>query len=286
MRKPGRLVLMLLGLATWAVGAELPECCQALDGDDLARAQGILSTEHPYDCCDDTIAACLERQPTCRLAWRLAANVCRRVEANEDSEHIRRVLSRRARSMLPSPSLAEVSLDGAPSAGDLSTPVEIVVYACPRCPYCSQLVPRLYRSIAEGCLDEQAHMFFKTFPGRSHPYSKEGGLAFLAAQNQGRFWDYALYCYQRFDEFSPDRLSAWAGELGLDVGKFETAVADPATRDALVESKKEGLRNGVEETPAVFINGRRFVGDLTIEELIDAVGEEHDRITGNEHIAG
>jgi protein-disulfide isomerase len=57
-------------------------------------------------------------------------------------------------------------------------------------------------------------------------------------------------------------------------------MADPATRETLVASKKEGLANGVEETPTLFINGRRWVGDLEAVEILDAVAEEAARVRG------
>ena len=45
-------------------------------------------------------------------------------------------------------------------------------------------------------------------------------------------------------------------------------------------SKKEGLVNGVEETPTLFINGRRWVGDLEAVEILDALAEEAARVRG------
>ena len=72
----------------------------------------------------------------------------------------------------------------------------------------------------------------------------------------------------------------WAREAGLSPTAFEAATAEPATRERLVSSKKEGLRNGVEATPTLFIDGRPYVGDLDLEELVDVIGEERDRVTG------
>jgi protein-disulfide isomerase len=53
-------------------------------------------------------------------------------------------------------------------------------------------------------------------------------------------------------------------------------------RSKLVKSKKEGVRNRVESTPALFINGRRYVGDLDVRSVLDVLMEEYDRVTGNE----
>jgi len=277
-------VLLALVLGVVSVVAATPDC-DVLDGDDRALAERILAGEYLYNCCDDTIAACLEQRPTCALAARLADNVCRRVVAGQDEAGIRRALSRRARSMVGGGTPAEIDLTSAPVVGADGAPVTIVVYACARCPYCSRLVPELYRAITDGPLAGDARLAFRVFPIRGHEGSTEAGLGFEAAAKLGAFWPFMLTAYRHFDEYSPERQVEWAAAVGLDRTAFEALVADPATRDALVVSKKEGLVNRVEETPTLFINGRRWVGDLSADELLDAVEEEAARVRGEQWLA-
>jgi 2-hydroxychromene-2-carboxylate isomerase len=123
---------------------------------------------------------------------------------------------------------------------------------------------------------------FRCFPIRGHEGSTEAGLAFTAAAELGRFWEFLLHSYRHFDEFAPSRQREWAVAVGLDGDTFAARAADPATREKLVASKKEGIANGVEETPTLFINGRRWVGDLELGELVDAVEEEMDRLGGRQ----
>jgi protein-disulfide isomerase len=161
-------------------------------------------------------------------------------------------------------------------------PVTLVVYACARCPYCSKLVPELYRAANGGSLAGTFRMVFRTFPIRGHAGSTEAGLAFTAAAAQGCFWGYTLLAFARFDSFSVEKQPAWAAEAGCDPAAFAALMSDPATREALVASKKEGLANGVEETPTLFINGRRWVGDLEAVAILDAVAEEAARVRGEQ----
>ena len=44
--------------------------------------------------------------------------------------------------------------------------------------------------------------------------------------------------------------------------------------------------NGVEETPTVFLNGRRWVGDLAIEEFVSPVEEEAARVRVDVWLSG
>lgn len=253
--------------------------CENLTAAKRALAQKLLESEHPYDCCDDTIARCLEARPTCALAVRLANDVCRRVAAGEDESRVRRALNRRARSMVGGGRTATVDIAAAPVAGDDDAPVTLVVYACARCPYCSKIVPALHAELS-GRLKGLARLVFRTFPIRGHEDSTEAGLAFTAAHRMGRFWDFALLAYDRFADFSPEKQRDWAKDAGLDPDVFARLMTDPATRNELVSSKKEGIVNGVEETPTLFINGRHWVGDLTRDAIVDAVEEEAERVRG------
>jgi glutaredoxin len=280
MRKLKTALLVAASLAA-PVWSQTP-ACDALAGPKRELAQRLLQSEHPYDCCDDTLDRCLAARPTCALAVRLAESICRRVAAGQDEARIGRSLSRRARSMVGGGEPAIIAVDPAASIGPESASVTLAVYACARCPYCSKLVPALLREVREGRLHGQVRLVLRAFPIRGHEGSTEGGLAFVAAAEMGRFWDFLLYSYEHFDAFAPERQREWAVAVGLDGDAFAARAADPAVREKLVASKKEGIINGVEETPTVFINGRNWAGDLELAELVDAVEEEAQRLGGRQ----
>ena len=110
--------------------------------------------------------------------------------------------------------------------------------------------------------------------------AKESGLAFVAAEKLGHFWEFVSYFFQRFDQFSVSRQLEWAEAVGMDREDFEQAMADPANLRRLVEMKKEGIKNDVDSTPTFFINGRKYNAELSHEEVIDVLEEEFDRIKG------
>jgi protein-disulfide isomerase len=259
-------------VSTTPAGAQTP-VCDELTGDARALARSILSSEYLYDCCDDTIGVCLAEHPECELGPRLANNVCRRVATGQDEEGIRRALSRRARSMVGSGQAAEIDLAKASCLGPADAPVTVVIFACARCPYCSELIPELVEAVEGGPLRDRVRLAYRVFPIRGHEGSTPAGLAFVAAGEMGAFWPYMLHAYGSFDSWSESEQLDWATDVGIDRTAFEARIADPATRQLLVASKKEGLVNGVEETPTFFINGRRWVGDLETDELVDAVEE-------------
>lgn len=275
-----RWFVLAMSIALWAdpTWAQTP-VCDELSGGQRRLAETILDSEYLYDCRDDTISVCLAEKPACSLAERLADNVCRRVAAGQDEQRIRRALSRRARSMVGGGTPAEIDLDAAAISGPDDAPVTLMIYACARCPYCSRLIPDLIESVNSGPSRDQVRLAFRIFPIRGHEGSTPAGLAFQAAADMDAFWPFMLYSYGHFDDWTEEAQVQWAVEVGLEREAFGTRMADPATRAALVESKKEGLVNGVEATPTFFINGRRWVGDLETVELLDALEEAVNRAT-------
>lgn len=259
--------------------------CDTLGAAELGRARELLGRSYAHDCCDQPLAACLAARPRCALAVRLAANVCRRVSAGEDDARIARALALRARmaqaAQLDPP--ATIDLAEAPVAGDPAAPVAVVIYAGPRGTHCARLTPPVHAAVEGGALRGKARLYLKPFPLRSNPHSKEAGLAFVAAQRLGKLWEFALHSYARFDEFAPALQPEWAAAIGLDRAEFERLVADPATAEQLSASKLEGLENGVDSTPTVFIDGHRYLGENEVDELVDTVAEAHDRAQGRVH---
>ena len=275
------ITFLVMVLTTGTVAAQTPTC-ETLDERQGRLAVKILASEYLWDCCDDTISSCLEAQPTCRLAARIAENVCRRIAVGQDETGIRRALSRRARSMMGGGVPPEIDSSNTPLFGSAEAPVTVVIYACARCPYCSKLIPLLYDAVGDGALQDDAQLAFRIFPIRGHEGSTEASLGLAAAVTMDGFWPYLLESYRNFGEYSAERQIEWAAAVGLDREIFSARVHDPSTREALISSKKEGLVNGVEETPTIFLNQRRWVGDLTIEELVDAIEEEAERVRGDQ----
>jgi protein-disulfide isomerase len=270
---------LLLALLAASAHAGTPACDEVPD-ERKAFAAELLSGLRPYDCCDDSIAKCLEEKPTCSLAFRLSENICRRVAGGQSRDRIVEALSARAQNFLAGGRKAKISLLGLSVAGDVRAPITLVEYACPRCPFCAKMTPKIHDAVVKGQLEGKVKVFLKTFPLRDHKGSKEGGLAFVAAQKLGHFWEFVLYFYQRYELFSVLGLPEWAGAVGMDQGAFRRAMSDPASRRWLVEMKKEGIVNNVEATPTFFVNDRKYLAELTPEEVIDVLEEEFERIKG------
>ena len=250
--------------------------CDGLPADKKALANEIFAALHPYDGCDETFTRCLEAKPPKPVVLRLVADICRQVKAGLDRKQIEHALSRRAQTMVPTGPRAVLTLDDAFRAGTADAPVTVVVYACTRCPFCKIVVPALYAAVTDGPLAGKVRLYLRPFPLKSHPNSTEGGLALLSAAKLGRLWPFTLLVYKRFDGFTPAALPEWAVAAGIDRAAFERAFSDPKTRDELVASKQEGLRNKVTATPGIFIDGQPYLYEMNMEAMLDVLEEACD----------
>ena len=106
----------------------------------------------------------------------------------------------------------------------------------------------------------------KQFPVKSHLRGVPLSLAALAADRQGKFWEFhdAMYTTLKFEDAD---IQALAKTLGLDLERFNKDLADPALLERIRTEKREGLDMGLQGTPGIFINGKFYQGIKTYEEL-------------------
>jgi protein-disulfide isomerase len=272
-----RTIFCLLLLAT-SVAHAAPTACDRLSAEGKKLVAQLERSTHPYDCCDEMLDRCLKQKRVCRLARRLREDICRRVNVGQDESKIKKALENRARSMTALGRKTTFDLSSADPLGDAKAKVTIVAYACARCPLCARVMPDLHRFATSGPLKGKLRVYLRPYPLRDHAGSVEAGLAFFAAAKQKKLWPLLLKVYAEYKGFAVDKLATWAGQSGLDQAAFSREMASAQTRKALVDSKKEGLRNGVEMTPTLFINNRRYQGPVDTASLSDIFEEELDRL--------
>jgi protein-disulfide isomerase len=264
-------LILLVFLFVAPLFAQTPDC-DSLTSEQKKVVASVFASEHPYDGCDGTFEECLKEKSVHPLVRRLASWICRKAKAGQNASQISQSLRRRALSMMKQGTKYTIDTSRAIVVGSESAPVKVAMYVCARCPYCSKLVPLLYKEVMSGRLRNIAVVYIKLFPIKAHEHSAEANMAVASAASLGKGIEYLLKVYENFDNFSVDALSCYASAVGLDRTLFEAKMKD--VRDIVVESKKEGIRNTVDATPTIFISGRKWQGDLDIDTVVDAILEE------------
>jgi protein-disulfide isomerase len=161
---------------------------------------------------------------------------------------------------------------------DLTTPVDatdhsrgtngapqLVVYGDFECPYTAAAVREIGRLSERGTAFE---VIFRYFPLREiHPHAQAAAEAAEAAAGQDRFWEMHDLLFRNQSHLEPDALRRYAVRLGLDPERFASDEASPAVRARIERDVETGINSGVDGTPSLFIDGRRYRGPRDAESL-------------------
>src|SRR6267142_4665822 len=96
----------------------------------------------------------------------------------------------------------------------------IVEYGDYECPYSRKAFREIER--VEQHLDGGLRFAFRHFPLMEiHPHALAAAAAAEAATRQGRFWEMHDLLFHRQKALDDENLLAYAGEVGLDVPRFD-----------------------------------------------------------------
>lgn len=122
---------------------------------------------------------------------------------------------------------------------------------------------------------------YKQFPlTQIHQNAMPAAKAAVAADAQGKFWEMHDELFKISRELTADNIRKKAEEIGLDLKKFEGAMAAPQTEKQVQEDMQEAQAADVQGTPTFFINGRR-VTNRSLEGLKAMIDEELKKAKGN-----
>jgi len=102
-------------------------------------------------------------------------------------------------------------------------------------------------------------LVFKNFPlTRIHKSAQNAAIATLAANQQGKFWEYHSELFKNYNKLNDAKFDEIAQSLGLNMKQFKQDMKNPALAAMVQRDLKDGVDAGVRGTPSIFINGRRL----------------------------
>jgi protein-disulfide isomerase len=111
-----------------------------------------------------------------------------------------------------------------------------------------------------------------------HPHAQLAAEAAEAAAGQGKFWQMHDQLLDHQDALTGKDLIRYAGELGLDTGRFTRDLRNHAGQAKIAADVDSADLSGVSGTPTFFVNGTRHHGAYDISTLSDAVRTARTRI--------
>lgn len=268
------------GLAQgWKTTSELPGVSwEGLTPDQKTAA---LNAMRGFDCtcgCSMKVAQCRVEDPPCGHSKALVAMALAAAKQDKSEAEILQVLegselAKRAKQrnrILWDP--VEIPIAGAPSKGPAGAKVTIVEFSDFQCPYCAVAVRKLDALLQ--AYPNDVRLVFKQFPLEIHSTAALAAAASLSAHAQGKFWPLHYKMYAEFRHLSRASILEWGKELGLDPVKFQAGMDAPATQAAVQREMEEGIRAGVEGTPTVFVDGKKYQGSLDLEAFRTVIDAE------------
>jgi protein-disulfide isomerase len=170
------------------------------------------------------------------------------------------------------PAVQDVAVGAAPIKGPSNAPVTIVEWSDFQCPFCSRVEPTIKQ--IEDQYGSKVKVAWKNQPLPFHPFARPAAMAAMAANEQGKFWEYHDKLFANQQQLDRASLERYAQELGLDMSRFKAALDSNKFESQIQADSAEGTRLGANGTPTFFINGRQVIGAQPIEAFKSIIDEE------------
>ncbi len=156
-----------------------------------------------------------------------------------------------------------------PSKGPITAPVTVVEFSDYQCPFCDRVQATLTEVRQK--YGDKVRWVYKNLPLNFHPEAKPAAYAALAANKQGKFWEYHEQLWARQASLGEKTYVAIAQELKLDMDKFNKDRASDEVKAQVDADQADAEAMGARGTPHFVINGEAMSGALPAAEFIRVI---------------
>ena len=243
--------------------------------NDAQRAQflEIAGDTFGYASCNDTLAQCLRAGVSDKHALRMTELVKFMLLEGFTPSVIIDFVERYYASF---GKRHHLRADDCPTLGDPKAPVVVVEFSDFQCPHCAAAQKPLKDLVLS--LPGQVRLCSKHFPLPGHPRAVQAAAAAQYAFHHKKFWEMSelLFAHQETDELNDAHLKEYAKQLGLDGAEMLKQIYAGRLEGAIEKHKKEGMEAGVNSTPSLYFNGRKFLLPLKPEFLVFSAQDEEE----------
>jgi len=155
-----------------------------------------------------------------------------------------------------------------PSWGNRDAKVQLVEFLDFQCPHC-KVASHEIKEMLKG-LERDVVIVFKNYPldmgcnpkitSPFHRYACLAARSSLCAfkLNKEKFWDFQAGIFEGQEKLSEPLLKDLVVQMGMDANEHQKCVEDMATYEQVKNDVALGNTLGVEGTPAIFLNGKKF----------------------------
>lgn len=281
LRKPS-LIAALVGAQVFAQDAS--RALDGLPGFDFSKLAAPAKKElasvltDEFDFCGRplTLLASVKKGDACKHTKRLVGTAAAMANDGAPASEILLALSKYNQAFAAK--RAKLPIDERVCTGTKDAKVTVLEFSDFECPACAAVRP-----MVEGLAKTKtnARLCWSPFPLPMHAHATLAGQAALFARDGGKFWQMHDALFENQNNLSDESIRDLVKKLGLDVTAFNKAVTAGKYVDEMNASKEAGHAAGVDGTPTVFINGRKYTLGFSIESLSTAIDDEAEWVAGN-----
>lgn len=155
----------------------------------------------------------------------------------------------------PGERAVRISLGNSPVRGNPEAPLTLVWFGDYQSDYATRAHYTVKRLLED--FPGVVKVVYKHHPLTTlHPQANEAALAAIAAEKQGKFWEFHDLLFQNSRRLESNLYLVLAEQAGLNLSQFERDRRSVGALERLAEDEKAGAEAGVAGVPAVFLNGR------------------------------
>ena len=167
--------------------------------------------------------------------------------------------------------IAAMTAEDAPSIGASAADADVTVveFFDYNCGYCKRAIPDIQAVLKD---DPKVRFVFREMPILG-PTSRLAASYALAAQKQGKYFDYHVALMEHRGPKNEESLSKIGADLGLDVDQLKADAGSEEISQAIEEDTAFGRAIGINGTPAFIVGDQLFPGYLGPQGLKDSIKE-------------
>jgi len=167
-----------------------------------------------------------------------------------------------------------------PLMGDLDSPVTVIEFSDYECPYCSAVQKNV--DTLKKRYGNRVRFAYKHAPLSFHAKAPAASHAAMAAQEQGKFWEYSAQLFAKQPALGDKLYVSIAKDLGLDIDAFNAYRNSKAANDRLNQNLLDAAAMGMRGTPFFLINGQALSGAQPLDRFVAAIENALNQVEENE----
>jgi protein-disulfide isomerase len=267
-------------LTALALGAQTPspdawKTSETLGNVDLSeltpvQKKALLKIVREQDCscqCGMKTAECIMKDSNCSYSRALAKIAIQGVKDGKTLMEISKLMDASPKAHRPKllEDPVKIAVEGSPVKGPADARITLVEFSDFECPFCSAAVKQV--DIVMAAYPKDVKLIYKQFPLSMHPHAELAAEASLAAREQDKFWEMYELLFKNFRQLSRNNILAMAKGLGLDMDKFTADLDSGKYKAVVAKDLADGEAANVYGTPAFYINGKQYNGEVSLAAL-------------------